>query len=139
MTVRRVVVDHVDLLVRDLEASRTFYLAVLDPLGYGIVAETDTSISFGVEGADDFGINRSDTPTSHAHIAFVSPSREAVNAFYVNALATGGRSHVPPGLHPEYHATYYAAYVLDPDGNNIEAVHHGHSVSESTLPHCLSP
>ncbi len=88
MTVRRVVVDHVDLLVRDLEASRRFYQAILEPLSYGIMAQSDTSVSFGVAGADDFGINHSDTPTSQAHVAFVSPSRAAVDAFYANALAT---------------------------------------------------
>lgn len=95
MTVRRVVVDHVDLLVRDLEASRRFYQAILEPLSYGIMAESDTSVSFGVAGADDFGINHSDTPTSQAHVAFVSPSRAAVDAFYANARAAAGRRGPP--------------------------------------------
>jgi catechol-2,3-dioxygenase len=129
MTIRRVVVDHVDLLVRDLEASRTFYQAALEPLGYTILAESGKNISFGVKGADDFGIHQSEHPTVNAHVAFVSPSQEAVDTFYAKALGGGGRSKVAPQLHPEYHANYYAAYVFDPDGNNIEAVYHGAGAS----------
>ena len=70
-------------------------------------------------------MNQSDTPTTHAHIAFGSLTREAVDAFYSQAVASGGRSHIPPQLHTEYHAGYYAAYIFDPDGNNIEAVYQG--------------
>ena len=125
MTVRRVVVDHVGLLVRDLAASRRFYEAALAPLGFDLLAERGDGASFGVEGTDDFGIDRSDSPTTRAHVAFVAPSREAVDAFYAAALEAGGRDKSAPALRPEYHPTYYAAYVWDPDGNNIEAVHHG--------------
>jgi len=64
-------------------------------------------------------------------VAFVSPSREAVDAFYAQALAAGGQSKLSPQVHPEYHSTYYAAYVFDPDGNNIEAVHHGRDASSN--------
>ncbi|MDP9316697.1 MAG: VOC family protein [Chloroflexota bacterium] len=120
-------IDHVDLLVHDLVRSRAFYVAALKPLGYTIIAESETSVSFGIDHLDDFGINQSATPTTHAHVAFASPSREAVDAFYHQALAAGGRDNVAPRIHPEYHATYYAAYVYDPDDNNIEAVHHGRS------------
>ncbi len=129
MTIRRVVVDHVDLRVQGLEASRTFYVATLAPLGYTLQAESEKSVSFGVKGADDFGIHRSEHPTVNAHVAFVSPSKEAVDTFYASALVGGGRSRVPPQLHPEYHAQNYAAYVFDPDGNNIEAVYHGGGTS----------
>ena len=125
MTIRRVVVDHVDLLVRDLAASRHFYEAALAPLGFGLVDERADGASFGVEGADDFGINQNAEPTTRAHVAFVALGREAVDAFYAAALAAGGREKSAPALRPEYHPSYYAAFVWDPDGNNIEAVHHG--------------
>ncbi len=124
VTVRRVVVDHVGLLVRDLAASRRFYEAALAPLCFGLVDERADGASFGVEGADDFGINENTEPTTRAHVAFVAPSREAVDAFYAAALAAGGREKSAPALRPEYHPAYYAAFVWDPDGNNIEAVHH---------------
>ncbi len=125
MTLRRVIVDHVDLLVRDLAASRRFYEAALTPLGFGLLAERGDGASFGVEGADDFGINQNAEPTTRAHVAFVAPNREAVDAFYAAALAAGGRERSGPAVRPEYSPTYYAAFVWDPDGNNIEAVHHG--------------
>ena len=125
MTVRRVVVDHAGILVRDLAASKRFYEAALAPLGFGLLYEQEDGAGFGVEGADDFGINRNAEPTTRAHVAFVALTRDAVDAFYAAALANDGRDNGPPGLRPRYHAEYYAAYVLDPDGNNIEAVHHG--------------
>ncbi len=125
MTVRRVVVDHVDLLVRDLAASRSFYEAALAPLGFRLLDERADGASFGVEGADDFGINENAEPTTRAHVAFVAPNRAAVDAFYTAALVAGGREKSAPAPRPEYQLTYYAAFVWDPDGNNIEAVHHG--------------
>ena len=76
-------------------------------------------------GADDFSIAESDSPSSGVHAAFASGSREAVDAFHAAALAAGGRDNGAPGLRPEYHEGYYAGSVLDPDGNNVEAVHHG--------------
>jgi len=125
VTVRRVVVDHAGILVRDLAASKRFYEAALAPLGLRLLYEQEDGAGFGVEGADDFGINANVEPTTRAHVAFVSPSRDAVDAFYASALAHGGRDNGAPGVRPQYHANYYAAYVLDPDGNNIEAVYHG--------------
>ncbi len=125
MTVRRVVVDHAGILAKDLAASKRFYEAALAPLGFALLYEEEGGAGFGIEGADDFGINRNAEPTTRAHVAFVSPSRDAVDAFYAAALANGGRDNSPPGLRLQYHAEYYAAYVLDPDGNNIEAVYHG--------------
>lgn len=125
MVVRRIVIDHVDLLVRDLERSRGFYGAALAPLGFALLDASATSASFGLEGADDFGINLAEQePTTRAHVAFVAPNRAAVDAFWAAALAHGGREKEAPALHPEYHTGYYAAFVWDPDGNNIEAVCH---------------
>lgn len=124
MTVRRVVVDHVVLLVRDLEASETFYVAALEPLGFTLLSRKGDCVNFGVEDLDDFGICGSPEPTTRAHVAFVAQSREAVQEFYARALAAGGRRRIPPGIHEEYSPTYYAAFVYDPEGNNIEAVYH---------------
>ncbi len=127
MTVRRVVIDHADLLVADLEASRRFYEAALAPLGFGIVSRGETSYGFGLDGVNDFGINLiapDDTPTRSAHVAFVAEDRAAVAAFHEAAVAAGGRSKQGPALHPEYSPTYFGAFVYDPDGNNIEAVCH---------------
>jgi predicted lactoylglutathione lyase len=132
MTVRKVVIDHVNFFVRKLATSRDFYALALAPLGYSIVSESSTRISFGLAGMDDFVINQSQSKnhTSYAHVAFSSPNREAVDAFYANALTYGGRGNLAPAEHPEYHAGYYSASVFDPDGNNIEAVYHGNSGEE---------
>jgi catechol 2,3-dioxygenase-like lactoylglutathione lyase family enzyme len=117
------VLDHVTLLASDMEASRRFYLAALAPLGFRLLYENESCVAFGTEGHDDFSICR-DQPTTRAHVAFVSPDRAAVDAFYVAAMAAGGSDNGAPRLRPEYHAGYYGAFVLDPDGNNVEAVHH---------------
>jgi catechol 2,3-dioxygenase-like lactoylglutathione lyase family enzyme len=124
MTIRRVVVDHVSLVVQDLEASRRFYQAALAPLGIvELTAESD-GVAFGAEGMDDFAIDAGPHPTSRAHVAFDAPSREAVDAFYAAALAHGGRHRGAPGVWVQYSERYYAAFVWDPDDNNIEAVFH---------------
>jgi len=125
MSLRRVVIDHVDLLVQDLDASRRFYEAALAPLGFALVDHSADSASFGLPDADDFGLNRADgRATTRAHVAFAADSRAAVDAFFRAALAAGGREKLPPALYPEYHGGYYAAFVWDLDGNNIEAVFH---------------
>lgn len=121
---RRVIVDHVGLLVTDLRASRRLYEAALVPLGFAVLYEDETGCAFGADGIDDFSLNQSDTPTNHAHIAFVAESRAAVDAFYKAAVANGARTKHEPALHPEYHAGYYAAFVWDHHDNNIEAVFH---------------
>ncbi len=125
MTFRRVIIDHVDLLVSDLPASLRFFQAALEPLGYRVLMENERSASFGVDGTDDFGINASAEPTTRAHIAFVAQSREAVERFFELSVSAGGEPKSAPALRPKYHAEYFSAYVLDPDGNNIEAVYHG--------------
>jgi catechol 2,3-dioxygenase-like lactoylglutathione lyase family enzyme len=117
------VLDHVAFLVSDMAASRRFYLAALAPLGFRLLYENDACAAFGTQGHDDFAIC-ADQPTTRAHVAFISPDRAAVDAFHAAALAAGGRDNGAPGLRPEYHAGYYGAFVLDPDGNNVEAVHH---------------
>ena len=102
MTVRRVVVDHVGLLVRDLAASRRFYEAALAPLGFRLVYEEADGVAFGLGGADDFGLNANAEPTTRAHVAFVAGDRAAVDAFYAAALAAGAYSTAPTSHRPEY-------------------------------------
>ena len=117
-------IDHVTLDVQDIAASRKFYAQALRPLGYQAKAEYGESVGFGDDRGVDFWIARRGEPSS-THVAIVAPSRDAVEQFHEAAMAAGGRDHGEPGLRPHYHENYYAAYVLDPDDNNIEAVCHG--------------
>jgi class 3 adenylate cyclase/catechol 2,3-dioxygenase-like lactoylglutathione lyase family enzyme len=112
-------IDHVHLRVRDLEASKRFYRAVLEALGRELTGEGDTYWT-----ADELYASDDQEPTARLHLAFQARDRQTVDAFHQAALAAGGRDNGTPGER-EYHPGYYAAYVLDPDGNNIEAVHHG--------------
>ncbi len=124
MSRTRLVVDHLTIHVADLAASRWFYVAALAPLGFRPVVEADDEIGFGDPG-DDFYIRRADPVHTGVHVAFLAPERAAVDAFHAAGLAAGGRDNGGPGPRPQYHDSYYAAYLLDPDGNNVEAVHHG--------------
>ena len=126
-TTRRIVIDHVDLLVSDLEASRDFYRRALAPLGFHELDRGETFSVYGVEGSADFAIDLigpGDRPTAWAHVAFVADSRAAVDAFFHAALTAGAREKHRPAECPEYHEGYYGAFVYDLDGNNIEAVFH---------------
>jgi len=117
-------VAHVAVNVTDLEAAKRFYTAVLGPLGYRVVYEEEGALAYYADaGGLDFGIGRRD-PAGGAHVAFDCPDRETVDRFHANGLAAGGRDNGAPGIRVHYDANYYAAYVLDPDGNNIEAVCH---------------
>jgi catechol 2,3-dioxygenase-like lactoylglutathione lyase family enzyme len=119
--------DHVIVDVVDLEASRAFYERALAPLGISVVMELDGRIAFGPEsGRPQFWlVARGTQGAAGVHIAVAASDREAVDEFHRAAVAAGGRDNGPPGLRPQYHSSYYGAFVLDPDGNNIEAVHHG--------------
>jgi lactoylglutathione lyase len=119
--------DHLQLVVRDLAASRRFYEAVLATLGIGVGGEGP-----GFFWADELVISATDspaaqgTPTGPTHLAFQAPDRATVDRFHAAALAAGGKDNGGPGLR-RYHPGYYAAFVRDPDGNNVEVVHHGPS------------
>ncbi|MGH3007432.1 MAG: VOC family protein [Gaiellaceae bacterium] len=119
--------DHVIIDVRDLEVSRAFYERAFAPLGISVVMELDERTAFGGEsGQPQFWLVARGTPgASGVHVAVAAPDREAVDAFHRAALAAGGSDNGAPGLRPQYHPSYYGAFVLDPDGNNVEAVHHG--------------
>ena len=117
-------IDHVALNVRDVGASRDFYEKALAPLGYAIVMQFPTGVGFGASGKPDFWIMARDPRNSGVHVAIAAADRKAVDAFYAAAMAAGGRDNGAPGLRAHYHPSYYGAFVLDPDGNNIEAVCH---------------
>ena len=113
-------IDHVHLRVRDLAASERFYRAALEALGLQDAIRTGD----GWFSADELYIDRADGPTSRVHLAFQADGMDAVRRFHAAALAAGGTDHGAPGAR-DYHPGYYGAFVLDPDGNNIEAVWHG--------------
>jgi catechol 2,3-dioxygenase-like lactoylglutathione lyase family enzyme len=115
---------HVAVNVTDLEAAKRFYLGALEPLGYRVVYEEDGVVAYLADAHGlDFGIARRD-PVGGAHVAFECGERSLVDEFHSAALAAGGTDNGEPGVRPQYDASYYAAYVLDGDGNNIEAVCH---------------
>jgi catechol 2,3-dioxygenase-like lactoylglutathione lyase family enzyme len=115
-------IDHVHLRVADLERSKRFYRALLKALGKPEAArEGDDWFN-----ADELWIDKADGPVSRVHLAFQAPDRATVERFHRECLAAGGRDNGAPGER-KYHPGYYAAFVFDPDGNNIEAVHHGPS------------
>jgi catechol 2,3-dioxygenase-like lactoylglutathione lyase family enzyme len=119
-----VTVAHVAVNVTDFDAAKAFYLAVLEPLGYRVVYEEPGALAYLADARGlDFGIGRRE-PVGGAHVAFECADRETVDAFYAAALAAGAADNGAPGVRPRYDANYYAAYVLDADGNNIEAVCH---------------
>jgi catechol 2,3-dioxygenase-like lactoylglutathione lyase family enzyme len=127
MPSRRVVIDHMSIGVSDVRASRDFYLAALAPLGYveqGSWSEGSEETAFGPEDLDDFAITTRYPPTNGGHVAFAADSREQVDAFHAAALAAGGKDNGGPGIRPDYSPGYYGAFVLDPDGYNVEAVFH---------------
>jgi catechol 2,3-dioxygenase-like lactoylglutathione lyase family enzyme len=120
-------IDHVHLVVSDLEASRRFYRVVLSVLGIGFSGEGKDWFW-----ADELFVSTPESraaqgqPTGRVHLAFQAPNRESVDEFHRVGLVTGARSNGAPGIR-HYHPGYYAAFLLDPDGNNIEAVFHGPS------------
>jgi catechol 2,3-dioxygenase-like lactoylglutathione lyase family enzyme len=116
------ILDHVSLRVRDVARSRAFYEAALAPLGLSVLMENEGSVGFGAGRRAAFWLNPGSETSGPVHVAFVAANRAAVRAFYEAALAAGGVDNGAPGLRPQYHADYYGAFVLDPDGNNAEAV-----------------
>lgn len=127
-------IDHLTILVSDLQRSLDFYLAALGPLGYGLVMELtreqipdlpfERCAGLGVGGKPDFWVRPSEAPIAPTHVAFAAPDRAAVDAFHRAALEAGATDNGAPGPRPHYHPGYYGGFVLDPDGYNVEAVIH---------------
>jgi catechol 2,3-dioxygenase-like lactoylglutathione lyase family enzyme len=128
------VIDHIGIRVSDLPASRRMYEAALAELGFSVLGEGefegDAYVLFGRPGNDDFSLHTvgskpgRDRVTTGVHFAFRAPDADAVERWHGAALRHGGTDNGPPGVRPEYSGNYFAAFVLDPDGNNIEAVFH---------------
>jgi catechol 2,3-dioxygenase-like lactoylglutathione lyase family enzyme len=121
------VIHHIDLAVADLERSSDFYARALEPLNLGLLErhkhpDGHEVVGFGVRPDPVFWIRNGKAPVNRLHVAFLAESRHSVDAFYQAALEAGGVDNGQPGLRPHYAEQYYAAFVLDPDGNNIEAV-----------------
>jgi catechol 2,3-dioxygenase-like lactoylglutathione lyase family enzyme len=118
--------DHIGLNVSDYERSRDFYAQALAPVGMALLMEPIPGTGgFGKDGKPTFWITEDREPTTqNVHVAFTASDRDTVDAFHAAALAAGGTDNGPPGVREIYHPTYYGAYVLDPDGNNVEVVCH---------------
>lgn len=121
--------DHVGFTVSDYDRAKAFYQQALAPLGIALLFEVtaeqtgaEAHAGFGAAGRPFFWIGTGARPTQSIHVAFAAPDRATVAAFHAAALAAGGSDNGAPGLRPHYHADYYGAFVLDADGNNIEAV-----------------
>ncbi len=116
--------DHVAIPVRNLEASRRWYEAALAPLGMSLLRSGQDSASFGIGRMPYLTLRACMVTPAPVHLAFSAREQAEVDAFHAAAVAAGGRSNGTPGLRPEYHQHYYGAFVLDPDGHNIEVVRH---------------
>ena len=116
--------DHVVFGVSNYEASKTFYLKALAPIGLSIVLEGPLGIELSADGKTSLCLFQTEEKPARLHLAFTADTREQVDEFYRAALEAGGKDNGAPGLRPRYHANYYAAFVIDPDGHNVEMVCH---------------
>ena len=124
-------IDHIGFPVSNYERAKAFYTKALAPLGYSLVMEVtqeqtghDPAAGFGANGKPDFWIGGEGKLNKPLHVAIAAKDRATVDAFYQTAMAAGGRDNGAPGIRAHYHPNYYGAFVLDPDGHNIEAVCH---------------
>jgi catechol 2,3-dioxygenase-like lactoylglutathione lyase family enzyme len=120
--------DHVKFGVSDYAASKIFFLKALAPLGVALVSEglPTYGVELSQDGKASLCLFQTQEKPAHLHLAFVADTRQQVDAFYRAALEAGGQDNGAPGLRPHYHENYYAAFVIGPDGHNIEAVCHQH-------------
>jgi catechol 2,3-dioxygenase-like lactoylglutathione lyase family enzyme len=118
------IVDHIGFAVTDYEKSKAFFAKALAPLGIELVMEVQGWAGFGKAGKPELWFGPRGEKPAPLHIAFVAESREQVRAFYAAALAAGAQDNGPPGIRKIYHPDYYGAFVIGPDGHNVEAVCH---------------
>ena len=116
--------DHVVFGVSDYAASKAFFLKALEPLGVAVVLEGPLGVELSADSKSSLCICQTEEKPAHLHLAFAAENRQQVEAFYRAALEAGGKDNGAPGLCPDYHANYYAAFVIGPDGHNIEVVCH---------------
>ena len=116
--------DHVVFGVSDYAASKAFFLQALKPIGLTVVQEDALGVELSADGVTSLCLRRNGERSGHLHLAFRAVSREQVDAFHRAALEAGGQDNGPPGLRPNYSGRYYAAFVIGPDGHNIEVVFH---------------
>ena len=117
-------IDHTGVTVSDVKRSKAFYSAALAPIGYAVIMDIGLFAGFGVPPKPDFWIGQGKPNDPPTHVAFRVESRDLVDAFHRAAVAAGGKDNGQPGVRAQYHPNYYGAFVLDPDGHNIEAVCH---------------
>jgi catechol 2,3-dioxygenase-like lactoylglutathione lyase family enzyme len=118
------IIDHIALAVSEYHRSKQFYSKALAPLNVSLLMEFDNAAGFGKHEKPEFWLGARAGATRPVHIAFAAENREQVKKFHEAAIAAGGKDNGPPGLREIYHPNYYGAFVLDPDGNNVEAVCH---------------
>lgn len=118
------IIDHLGLGVSDYEKSKEFYGRVLAPLGITLIMEVQGWAGFGRDGKPEFWLAKKPDPQRSLHIAFLADNREQVRAFHDAALRAGAADNGPPGIREDYHPNYYGAFVIGPDGHNVEAVCH---------------
>lgn len=116
-------IDHIGINVADVNRSIAFYERALAPLGYAMIMKWERFAGFGIAGKPDFWVGQQ-AVHDRVHVAFRAKGRAEVRAFYDAAIAAGGTDNGAPGMRPEYHPDYYGAFVIDPDGHNVEAVCH---------------
>ena len=116
--------DHIGIGVSDLRASKKFFLEALAPLGIGVVMEVSDAVGLGQGRKPSFWLGTADARPIPLHLAFTAENRAQVDEFHRRALTAGGKDNGAPGPRPHYHANYYAAFVIGPDGHNVEAVCH---------------
>ncbi len=116
--------DHIGLRVTNLQRSTLFYTAALEPLGMCLLGESSKHAAFGIGSMPYLSIRLAERVAGPTHVAFLAESHAQVDAFYLAGISAGGTDGGVPGLRPDYHEHYYGAFVLDPDGHNIELVKH---------------
>ena len=116
--------DHIGIGASNLEASKTFFVKALAPLGVTVVMEVPDAVGLGRDHKPSLWLSASTLKSGPLHLAFTAETRRQVDDFFRRAIAAGGRDNGPPGVRPHYHSNYYGAFVIGPDGHNVEAVCH---------------